>query len=336
MEFTSFGFLLYFLPVMLAGYYLLSPFKKIKNIWIILCGLGFYFLNGIECVVLLAALAVLNYVMGFIISHFMAISADLSITADKDTIRKAKKAARNVMKLSIAVNLAPLFIFIFIPEFLRSLTQWIDFKAQFSFIAPFGIAFLALQGISYTADILNGKVNWKPDITNALVYFTFFPAAFAGPIIKYHEMADQIESREITFDKISEGLCRLVVGLAKLCVIAEPLLAVSTIITDRSNVSGLYANVPVSLTMVGLISCIIGLYHFFSGFSDVAIGMGKMLGFSIPENFRHPHLATTVTAFWQRCYSSLTGWFEEYVYDSLSKKRSNNDQMVLHMLLCGC
>ena len=338
MEFTSFGVLLYYLPVMLVGYYVLSSFKKARNLWLTLCGLGFYFLNGIECAVLLVTLAALNYTMGFAINRFATKAAEASRAHKNEDgglthERKAKKAARNVMFVSVIVNLAPLFAFVILPHLLGNFPQWFNIDLQYSPVVPFGMVFFALQGISYTADIFRGNAKWNASIVSTFVYFTFFPAVFAGPIIKYHEVANQIEEREITFDKSADGLGRLIVGLAKLCLIAEPLLAIGRMVMDRSNLSGLYTSAPVALMLVGLGCCTIGMYHFFSGFSDVAIGMGKMLGFNLPENFRHPHLATTVTAFWQRCYSSLTGWFEEYVYDSLSKKRSNNDKMVLHMLL---
>ena len=195
------------------------------------------------------------------------------------------------------------------------------------------MAFLTLQGISYTVDIHRGKVKWAPNIIETLVYFTLFPVVFAGPILKYHEISEQIKSREITLDKIPSGLCRFVVGLAKVCLIAMPLLSLSRIVTDRSNLSGIYTSAPVSLMLLGLLACVTGMYHSLSGFSDMAIGLGKMLGFTFPENFCHPQLAATVTTFWQRCFITFTGWFEEYVYESLAKKHKNNDQMVLYMLL---
>ena len=333
MEFASFGVLLYFLPVMFVGYFLLSSLKKMRNLWLVLCGIGFYFLCEIECAVLLLALAVTNYGMGYFISRFIALSKKNDSLTDKIIGRKQKQVARNVTVLSTIVNLVPLFVFIFLPRLFMDLPRWFGFELNLSLPVPFGVAFLALLGISYTMDIYRDKVQWNPNIVHTLVYFSFFPAAFAGPILKYNEMANQIEEREITFDKGADGLGRLIVGLAKLCLIAEPLLAIGRMITDRSNLSGLYTSAPVVLMLVGLGCCLIGMYHFFSGFSDVAIGTGKMLGFSLSENFRHPHLATTVSAFWQRCYSSLNGWFEEYVYDSLSKKRSNNDKMALHLLL---
>ena len=333
MDFTGFGFLLYFLPIMLVGYYLLGKFKKVRNIWLILCGLGFYFLNGIACAVLVLTLAVLNHIFGLVLRRLTTEPAETASETDANAVRTSKKAAKRVLWLSIIVNTAPLIVYIFIPQLLGSLQRLFGFELRASLVVPFGITFFALQGISYASDIYRGKITREPDIVNTLVYFTFFPVTFAGPIIKYHEFSEQIEVRAITFDKITDGICRLVVGLAKLCLVAEPLLSISGIVTDRSNLSALYTSAPILLMLLGLVSCITGMYHFFSGFSDAAIGLGKMLGFKLPENFHHPQLATTVTSFWQRCFSTLTGWFEEYVYDSLSKKRSSNDKMVLHLLM---
>ena len=332
MELVNFGFLLYFLPIMLVGYYLFA-FQKVRNVWLVLCGLAFYFLNGLASVALVVVISMLNYLLGFAISRSLAASVESPHKTAKTARERAKSVAKALIRLSIFINVLPLFLFILLPQILHDLPFGLRVDLPFSIIVPFGIAFLALQGISYTADIYLGKVKWSANIVNVLVYFTFFPAAFAGPIIKYHEIADQLDNRQVTFDKIADGISRLVVGMAKLCIIAQPLLSISSIITERSNLSGLYTGAPASLMLLGLLSSVIGMYHFFSGFSDVAIGIGKMLGFEIPENFDHPHLATTMSAFWQRCYRSLTGWFDEYVYDVLAKKRSNNDQMVLHTLL---
>ena len=333
MELTVFSFLLYFLPVMLVVYFLLRSLKKVRNIWLILCGLVFYLMNGVAYAVLPIAIALLNHWMGYELSRAVAITSAENDESDKVAIGKAKKVARVIVVISIIINLAPLVAFSYLPKLLGQSPLFFDFEQWPSFMVPFLLAVLALQGISYIVDIFREKAQYNSDIISTLVYFTFFPVAFAGPIIKYHEMATQIEDREITFSKISSGICRLVVGLAKLCVIATPLLAVATIVIEQSNLSGVYTNVPISLILLGLFTSLIGMYHFLSGFSDLSIGIGKILGFTFPENFRHPQLATTMAAFWQRCFSSLTGWFDEYVYDSLSKKRSNNDRMVLHMLL---
>ena len=336
MEFTSFGVLLYFLPVMLVGYYLLSPLKRVRNIWLMLCGLVFYFLNGIECVVLFAAYAVLNYCMGYAIDRLKAKAAAVLAETEEEKREELKqngeKAVCSAAIFSVILNLAPLVVLVISPHLFWNLPQLFRMDLPYSPIVPFGTAYLVLQGISYTVDIFRGKVPWSANIVSTFVYFTFFPAVFAGPIIKYHEVAGQIKEREITFDKTADGLGRLVVGLAKLGLIAEPLLTIGRTVTLRSNLSGLYTGAPIALMLVGLVSCMLGMLHFFSGYSDVMLGLGKMLGFDLPENFRHPHLATTVSAFWQRCYRSLSGWFEEYVYDSLSKKRSNNDKMALHLL----
>ena len=333
MVITSFSFLLYFLPIMLVGYFLLSSFKKARNIWLVLCGLAFYFLNGIECLILLVAIALLNYIMGFAMNQIANKVSNPNLKAVRAGKEKVHKSVRGIMALSVFINITPIIILVVLPQLFGNPPYGIEYSLMSSFMAPFAIAFLTLQGISYTADIYRGNVKWDSNILNTLVYFTMFFVVFAGPIIKYHEMAPQIEDRKSTFDKTASGIGRLVIGLAKLCIIAEPLLAISKMVTDTSNMSGVYSSAPISLMLVGLACCVIGMFHFLSGFNDVAVGIGRMLGFTLPENFRHPHLALTVTAFWQRCYCTLTDWFDEYVYSALSKRRSNNDRMVLHMLL---
>ena len=333
MEITSFSFLLYFLPIMLVGYFLLSRFTTARNTWLVLCGLSFYFLNGSEFALMLVVVAILNYVMGYGISRFVLVFRGDNPDLDRDSKDKAKKTARYIMVLSVIINITPLVIFVFLPQLLGNPTHLFEYKLNASFFAPFALAFLVLQGISYTADIYRGKAKWNSSILCSLVYFAMFPVVFGGPIIKYHEIAPQIENREINFDKISEGIGRLIIGLAKLCIIAEPLLGISVIVTDTSNLSGLYSSAPIGLILLGIACSLIGIYHLFSGFSDVAIGIGKMLGFSFPENFNHPHMATTVTAFWKRCYITLDGWFDEYIYGTLAKRSDNNDKMVLHLLI---
>ena len=332
MEMTSFSFLLYFVPVMLVVYFLLGRFRTAQNAWLSLCGLGFYLLNGIWCAIVFVFFAGFNYLVGFWFNGYISKSAQ-----EGRTMRRSKRqymsALRRIMVFSVFVNLLPLLGFVYLPAMAGSMSGWFDLALPDFPAAPLGVAILTLQGISYTVDIYRGRAQWNPRIADTFVYFSFFPTLFAGPIIKFREVAGQITDRRVTLEKVAEGFCRFVVGLAKICIIARPLMSLSDIITDRSNLSALYASAPVSLMLLGLAAAMIGMYHFFTGFSEIAIGMGKILGFAYPENFKHPQLAATVTGFWKRCYISLTAWFDEYVYDPLDQGRKNSDRMVLYMLI---
>lgn len=317
---TSFSFLLYFLPAMLIGYYALSFSRKVQNLWLVVCGVAFCLLNNfMSLLYLLIFLVVANYFLGFAIQS----------RREKDS----EKSTKPFVVIACIVNLVPLLALKYLEPAFNTVAGLFGMTSPTFPVAPLGISFLALQGISYIVDIYRGTVPWNSNIIDNAVYFSLFPTFRAGPIVRYHDVAGQITQRKMSFDNVVEGLCRFIVGLGKVVLIAGPVMSITDIVFNQSNMSGLYTTVPVSLAWLGLLTCILSVYYYYSGYSDLVIGLAKMLGFTIPENFEHPQLATSVSNFWNRCYISLTAWFDDYVYQPLGKDRSNNDKMVLHTVL---
>lgn len=318
MTMTTFSFLLYFLPVMLIGYYALFFSRKAQNLWLVVCGIAFFLINNyMSLLYLLLGLVVMNNLFGYAIQRY------------KDTDRKTKR----LVTFACLANLLPLLALKYLEPAFSGIAGLFGLSSPAFPVAPLGISFLALQGISYVVDIHRGTVRWHYDFVATSLYFSFFPPLQAGPIIRYHDVAAQIAQREMRFDNIVQGLCRFIVGLGKVILIARPVMSITEIIFNQSNMSGIYTTVPVTLALLGLLTCMLGIYHYFSGYSDLVTGLARMLGFTLPENFAHPVLASSVTNFWTRCYASLTAWFDEYVYQPLGKNRSNSDKTVLHTLL---
>ncbi len=311
MQMTDLSFLLYFLPAMLLGYFALSFSGKAQNLWLVLASFLFYSFGSITYGILLFVMAMINYHLGYVVQNHVS---------------------KRMMWFAVAVNILPLIFFRHLHPLISGIAGLFDVEiAEFAAV-PLGISFIALQGISYVVDIARGKVKWNPRFTDTALYLSFFPVLQAGPVIRYHQVAHQIKERQVSFDKVTEGICRFVAGLAKVVLIAAPLLKVADIVFEQSNNSGVYTTVPILLALLGLMSFAVGIYHQLSGFSDMVTGLGGILGFVYPENFNYPIMASSMTLFWKRCYISLTEWFEEYVYQSLETDRTNNDRMVLHLL----
>ncbi|MDL2318320.1 hypothetical protein LJC74_04435 [Eubacteriales bacterium OttesenSCG-928-A19] len=318
MELTGFSFLLYFFPVMLLVHCALRFSTRAQNVWLVICSAAYFLLNQyFSLLFLLAGLIVANYMLGFWVQR------------QQDAGKKGKIG----VILACILNLLPLFLDRILEPAINVVAGLLDLQIPVFPRMPLGGAFLALQGISYIVDIYRAKARWDKSIINSALYFAFFPPLHAGPILRYHSVALQLKQRKICLDDVAKGLSRFIVGLAKLVLLARPTLSITEIIFGQSGLSGIYTTVPVSLALLGLLACVLSIYYYFSGFSDLVIGLGKMLGFAYPENFDHPQLAPSVNSFWKRCYTSLLAWFDEYVYQSLSSKRTNNDRMVTHTLI---
>lgn len=317
MQMTDFSFLLYFLPAMLLGYFILSFSRKAQNLWLFLSSLLFYSFGNYIYVLFMLVIVVANYYLGYAAKYYF----------------EKEEESKSFLWLACALNLLPLFFYKYLYIILDSVSGLLELTIPPFPVAPLGISFLTLQGISYVVDIYRGKAKWNARFVETALYFSFFPPLQAGPIICYHDVAEQIKNRETNFENVVVGLCRFVVGLAKIVILAQPLSFIADVAFDQSNLSGIYTTVPISLALLGLVAYALAMYHYLSGFSDLVIGLGRALGFIYRENFNYPILSTSVSEFWTRCYSSLYEWFDKYLYQSLSKQRTNNDHMVLHLLL---
>ncbi len=305
MLFSSITFLLYFLPVTLAVY-LLAP-AGAKNPILLAASLLFYAWGGPAYALLMLALITVGYVFGLVID-------------------KARGTARAKASLAAGIlcTVAALFYF-----------KYADFAiASFNYVAaadlplvgvvlPVGISFYTFQLMSYLIDVYRGEPAQRNWVTLAC-YIAMFPQLVAGPIVRYSDIRGQLADRRITWDDASAGIRRFVLGLAKKVLIANQLFELTELFRATQEPSVLFC----WLYAVAFMLCI---YFDFSGYSDMAIGLGRLLGFSFRENFEHPYVSRSATEFWRRWHISLGSWFRDYVYIPLGGNRVPRWRWVLNI-----
>ncbi|NQY04857.1 MAG: MBOAT family protein [Flavobacteriaceae bacterium] len=301
MLFNSPVFLFFFLPLTLIGYYL-TP-KKLKNLFLLLASLFFYTWGEKELVVLIMASTFVDYSAGLII----------------------EKGHRKLgLYLSIFFNLGLLFIFKYLNFTVYNLDSALIglnldnsfLKSYNEIILPLGISFYTFQTMSYTIDVYKGNVKATKNLINFGTYVALFPQLIAGPIVKYKDVEIQLINRKVDFAKFAEGIERFIIGLAKKMLIANH----AAFLVD--GIFGMPSEqLSTQLAWLGLVAYSIQLYFDFSGYSDMAIGLGKMFGFDFLENFNFPYISKSIREFWKRWHISLTNWFKEYVYFSLGGSR---------------
>ncbi|MCL4166112.1 UNVERIFIED_CONTAM: hypothetical protein GTU68_008467, partial [Idotea baltica] len=300
MVFSSYIFLFAFLPLFLGTYYACP--NKLKNLIILVFSLIFYAWGAIS-------------VIPFLL---------LSIFIDYYFIQKPGK-------INFIIPLALNIIFLCYYKYLNF------FIEQFNFISPLdlpltnialpiGVSFFVFQKISYLADVYNTKVEPAKSLINYSLYVLLFPQLIAGPIVKYHLIEKQIKSRTHSSDNFFNGLVRFSTGLFKKVFIADMLAftAVSVFSADTANIDAFYA-------WSGLLAYTLQLYFDFSGYSDMAVGLGLMCGFKIPENFNRPYLAHSITDFWRRWHMTLSSWMKEYLYVPLGGNRRSQTRTYINL-----
>ncbi|MBR6107025.1 MAG: MBOAT family protein [Oscillospiraceae bacterium] len=294
MVFSSLIFLYLFLPACLLCYGL-SPNLKIKNFTLTVFSLVFYAWGEPVYILLLLASVFANYLFG------------LGIGACQK--KEKDGAAKAVMTLSLIFNIGLLGVFkysAFIAENLN-LIPGVSLPVP-KLTLPIGISFYTFQILSYIIDLYWEKIDVQRNPFHLLMYISMFPQLIAGPIVRYSTIADEIKDRKVTLTDISEGLTRLMIGLAKKVILANNL---STIVSEFFGKS--VANLSVAGTWYAVIVYAMQIYFDFSGYSDMAIGMGRMFGFHFDENFRHPFLCKDISEFWQRWHISLGTFFRDYL-----------------------
>ena len=310
MLFSSIEFLFLFLPVVLLAYYAL-PFRwGLKNGWLLLASLFFYAWGEPSFVVVMLASIAFNYVMALVIAGM-----------GRTTLRKCFLAAAIVGNLSVLGTWKYLnFITYNIRELFPS---WQPLIPQTSFVLPIGISFFTFQALSYVIDVYRGVPVQRNPLKIAL-YISLFPQLVAGPIVRYTTVCDQIESRKTTFAMFSDGVYRFLCGFNKKMLLAN-LLAV---VADKAFSS---AALDMPTAWLGAICYTLQIFFDFSGYSDMAIGLGLMFGFHFLENFNYPYISKTVTEFWRRWHISLGTWFRDYLYFPLGGSRVGKGRLVLNL-----
>ncbi len=298
MVFSNAVFLFLFLPMTLAVYY--SPLAKsirAKNLWLLAVSLGFYAWGEPVYIVLMIASIAVNF--------FLALLAE-----------KCPKSPRGrlIVALSCVYNLGVLFVFKYLSWILRDMLGKTD--TPFSHLAlPIGISFYTFQSLSYVIDVYRGSEKAQHNILDAGLYIAFFPQLIAGPIVRYGTISRQLLFREHSAKKFAEGVRRFIIGLSKKLLIAN---TVAPIVFQAFNASR-EGNCSVLFAWLGVFSFMLQIYFDFSGYSDMAIGLGKMFGFEFLENFNYPYLSQSIGEYWRRWHISLGQWFTDYLFTPVSE-----------------
>lgn len=301
MVFSSALFIFVFLPITVIGYYLLNP--KFRNIFLLIVSLAFYAWGEPKFVFVLIASIFMNYIYALLVDHF----------------RKRKLIARTILTLMVTSNVAIFFIYKYLDFAITNINWFFRSNIELRNIAlPIGISFFTFQAMSYVIDVYrkDGEVQKNP--LNVALYICFFPQLIAGPIVRYETVAKEINHRKETFRDFSSGMSRFIVGLAKKAIIANSMAMVADYAFNMTD----YHELSIALAWLGSICYTLQIYFDFSGYSDMAIGLGCMFGFHFSENFNYPYTASSITDFWRRWHISLSSWFRDYVYIPLGGSRT--------------
>ncbi len=308
MVFSSMTFLTMALPLVLGLYYVLP--RRWRNGWLLLFSLAFYGWGGPVYLLLMLASITCNYLCGLGMGRL-----------DKPAAR------RGLMALALVINLGALFAFKYLGFCARTVNALLGLKLTAPVLAlPIGISFYTFQALSYVIDVYRGDVPVQRSWVRLSLYVSFFPQLIAGPILRYDAVAPQLEHRRETLEGFWQGMKRFAAGLGKKVLIAN---AVAVVADEAFSTAGL----TVTAAWIGAVAYSLQILFDFSGYSDMAIGLGKMFGFSYPENFNAPYTAVTVQDFWRRWHISLSTWFRDYLYIPLGGSRCGKGRHVANLLI---
>ncbi|MCL1831734.1 MAG: MBOAT family protein [Oscillospiraceae bacterium] len=309
MVFSSLTFLFLFLPAFFILYFVLP--RPLKNAALFVGGILFYAWGEPLYVLILCVSVLFDYLFGLMIHY-------------NDKRPELRKLG---LVLSVALNLSLLGLFKyggFVAENINAIAERELFNIDLAL--PIGISFYTFQTMSYTIDLYRRRITVQKNPVSFAAFVTMFPQIVAGPIVRYEEIATELDSRKINLDAAYEGICRFVLGLGKKVLIANNigLLWATVKIADFGEISTMTA-------WLGILAFTFQIYFDFSGYTDMAIGLGRMLGFSLPENFNYPYSARSVSEFWRRWHMTLGNWFKSYVYFPLGGSRNGRARTVLNL-----
>ncbi len=309
MLFSSIPFLYYFLPLVLAVYFL-TP-RAGKNAVLFLSSLLFYAWGEPRfCIFMLLSIAQ-GYVFGRLIEKHA----------------QNKKRSKLFLTASVALSLALLAYCKYADFFLSSVNAVTGLSFKLLHVAlPIGISFYTFQILSYVVDVYRGEVPAQKSFLKLGTYIAMFPQLIAGPIVRYADIAPQLDSRQTTLEDVSSGACRFVIGLSKKVLLANVLYELITAFQQSRDLSVLYF-------WLYAVSFALQLYFDFSGYSDMAIGLGRIFGFRFQENFNYPYISGSITEFWRRWHISLGSWFRDYVYIPLGGNRVSKAKWLRNILV---
>ena len=300
MVFSSIPFIFFFLPVFLILYYLV-PYK-VKNILLLIFSLIFYAWGEPIYILLMIFSSVVDYTNGRMIEKYA---------------QNNQKRKKLFLIISIIVNLSLLGFFKYADFLIGSINSLLNINIPLLELGlPIGISFFTFQTMSYSIDVYRGDVKAEHNFLDFMTYVSMFPQLIAGPIVRYEEVSKELKNRSITPQGFADGMIRFLQGLFKKVLIANNIGYLFVIASSMPN-----NEMSVVMSWLGILAYTFQIYFDFSGYSDMAIGMGKMLGFTYPENFNHPYISKSITEFWRRWHISLSSFFKDYVYIPLGGSR---------------
>ena len=305
MVFSTIIFLCVFLPIVIIGYYLVP--KPAKNMFLLICSLFFYAWGEPVYVLIMLASIAYNYLFGMFIAN--------------------TRQDKLWMIISVVVNLLVLGVFKYSGFFIENIDKVIPNLLHVPDIAlPIGISFYTFQGMSYCIDVYRDKEMVQKNPVNLALYIAMFPQLIAGPIVRYSDIRTELTGRSHNAEMFSEGAGRFIIGLSKKAILANTLGAVATNIMSED-----LQTMGAGAAWIGAIFYTLQIYFDFSGYSDMAIGLGKIFGFHFSENFNYPYISKSIREFWRRWHISLSSWFRDYLYIPLGGSRRGN--VYLHLLI---
>lgn len=325
MVFDSITFIFFFLPIFLSLYFL-TP-KRYRNTFLIGASLIFYAWDRVMYVIVLLLYMISNYYFGVLIEKYKF-----------STAGTASRKAKTTFAVSLAFNLGILIIFKYFNFIVANINSFIEFTG-FSLDnpkihPPIGISFFAFMAVSYVVDVYRRDVKAQKNIITFSMYESLFPKLLAGPIVRYRDIEPHVSERSVTLDMFSGGAQRFILGLGKKVLIANNVAIVADQIFSMP-----VAQLSFSLSWLGAICYTLQIYFDFSGYSDMAIGLGKMLGFDFMENFNYPYISKSIREFWRRWHISLSTWLRDYLYIPLGGNRKGTERTYINLLivffLCG-
>lgn len=306
MLFSSIPFLFYFLPCVLL-LYAISP-RKLKNLTLLICSLVFYAWGEPRLVGLMLLTVFLGYILGLLTEKY----------------RKYKKI---FLTLSVVLSLGFLGYYKYVDFFIENINAVTKLSIPLLNVAlPIGISFYTFQLLSYNIDVYRGNVSAQKSFIDLATYISLFPQLIAGPIVRYSDVEKQLRKRTHTLEKTAAGVRRFVIGLSKKILLANTLGEICEIFKGSDDKSVLYF-------WIYAIAFSLHVYFDFSGYSDMAIGLGKLFGFDFIENFNYPYISKSITEFWRRWHISLGSWFRDYVYIPLGGSRVGKLRLLINILV---
>ncbi|MBE6836562.1 MAG: MBOAT family protein [Ruminococcus sp.] len=311
MVFSSLIFLYFFLPVSLLIYFI-SP-KCIKNFILLVTGLFFYAWGEPIYVYVMILSSAIDYVAGLVMHY-----------------NDNRKNVRTIcLIVSVIMNVSLLGVFKYSSFFIENInavfgTSITDPKLPL----PIGISFFTFQSMSYTIDLYRRKIKVQKNPVNFMAFVSMFPQIVAGPIVTYGEVAERLDDRKTTIDDVADGIAIFVKGLGKKVLLANNIGLLWNQVKAMD-----YTQISVFTAWIGIVAFAFQIYYDFSGYSDMAVGLGKMLGFEFPKNFDYPYTSRSISEFWRRWHITLGSWFREYVYIPLGGNRKGISRTIINLAI---